>query len=433
MDLFDIVAARVGGSGGDAPQKQSDWAQNDSSKKDYIKNRTHWKEEIERDYTELPNIEPDQTTGFVEYGKRIGLEIGKEYTLEAHLKDGTIQTTQAVAIEMPEDEIGIAGIPCIMVGNTCQIVDGIVFDLVAETLIAGDNCYYQFNSRVVDYVEKGIIKNLPSVETVIHKIPDEFIEFPEFPEIPEIPEVDQEYWPKSSKAQSGKAVKQAIEEYDESLIVDNENVRDNSLDGTKLRDSSLPAEKIEPGSIKGYQIARGLPYSLLESAKKGTQIDVSEKVAYVSVYNSSSLSTSYFEKVIITGTILSELRGKQYLGIYLYNQPSDNHCIYRLPIDTTDYDSVNFIIEIDKLSLPTGVGMVKDNYIKVEGCVFTQPGRYTNDVIILLEDVVPYIPFNVGQSSYHWTFCLKGELQGEMGYFLPGTSISMYLDKAERG
>lgn len=46
MDLFDIVAARAGGSGGGgAPQVQSDWEQNDSSKKDYIKNRPFYEEE----------------------------------------------------------------------------------------------------------------------------------------------------------------------------------------------------------------------------------------------------------------------------------------------------------------------------------------------------------------------------------------------------
>ena len=51
MDLFDIVAARVGGgSGGGAPQVQSDWEQDDSSKKDYIKNKPF---EIETEYVDI--------------------------------------------------------------------------------------------------------------------------------------------------------------------------------------------------------------------------------------------------------------------------------------------------------------------------------------------------------------------------------------------
>lgn len=50
MDLFDIVAARQGSSGGGTPQVQSDWEQDDSSKKDYIKNKPF---EIETEYVDI--------------------------------------------------------------------------------------------------------------------------------------------------------------------------------------------------------------------------------------------------------------------------------------------------------------------------------------------------------------------------------------------
>ena len=168
MDLFDIVAERQGGTGGGAPQKHADWNQNDSSKKDYVKIRTHWKEEVERDYTVLPNVEPDPITGMVEFGKKIGLEFGKEYTLEAHLLDGTIETIQAIATEFPVDEIGIAGIPYIGVEDFCQIFDGLILDVASDTITAGDNCLYQFVSDAAAILEKVIIKNLPNVETTIH-------------------------------------------------------------------------------------------------------------------------------------------------------------------------------------------------------------------------------------------------------------------------
>lgn len=39
MDLFDIVAGRQGGGGTGAPQVQSNWDENDSGKKSYIKNK----------------------------------------------------------------------------------------------------------------------------------------------------------------------------------------------------------------------------------------------------------------------------------------------------------------------------------------------------------------------------------------------------------
>ena len=431
MDLFDIVAARASGLGSGASQKQADWNQNDSSKKDYIENRTHWKEEFERDYTVLPNIEPDPTIGLIEYGQKIGLEIGKEYTLEAHLLDGTIETIQAIATEMPEEDIGIAGIPCIVVENTCNIIDGVVFDITTEPPITvGDNCYYFFDSSVAEVLEKGVIKNLPSVETVIHKIPNEFIEFPEFPELPKIPETDQEYYPKSSNAQSGKAVKQAIEEYDESLIVDNSNFTNNSLRGEKLLDFSVPAQKLSDGSITGQQLGSNLPYNKLETPTKITQIDVPERVAYVSAKTpNTQIVSQKFEKMMVTGTIVPELKGKQYLSIYLDDYPSSQYCIYQFPIDTTNYDSFEVHIEVEQCNLPTGQGRATERFVKVEGCAFIR-GKYTNDTIILSEKVVPFIPLK--ESASGWCFCLKEEAQGEMGYFLPGTSISIHCDKTER-
>lgn len=250
MDLFDIVAARQGGTGGGAPQKQADWNQNDSSKKDYVKNRTHWKEEVERDYTVLPNVEHDPITGFIEYGKKIGLEIGKEYTLEAHLVDGTVETIQAIATEIPEDEIGIAGIPCFMF-DFGIVVDGVgVFDFTTQTILAGDNCYYHYDSSVTSILKKIIIQNLPNTETVVHKIPNEFIDFPEI----EMPTVDQDYDSNSQNAQSGIAVEQAINEYDKSLMIGAEKLVDKSVTTEKLADKSVTTEKIADSSVDKTKI-----------------------------------------------------------------------------------------------------------------------------------------------------------------------------------
>ena len=230
MDLFDIVAARHGGT----PQKQSDWNQNDSSKKDYIKNRTHYKEEVEVDYTVFPNVEPDPFTEFIEYGKKIGLEIGKEYTLEAHLKDGTIKTVQAIATEMPEEDIGIAGNPCIILENMCTIIDGVVFDVTTEPPItAGDNCYYFYESEAAEVLEKGIIKNLPNVERIVHKIPKEYL--------PPQQKVDQVFNPESENAQSGTAVEQAIGNI--------------SINTNNLQNQCVTGDKIKPGTIEGKHIA----------------------------------------------------------------------------------------------------------------------------------------------------------------------------------
>ncbi len=218
MDGHGIQNLPAPTENGDAVNKeyvdslQSDMNVNDESNPAFIKNRTHWKEDIERDYTVIPNAEPDPTLGMIVYGSRIGLEIGKEYTLEAHLLDGTTQTLQAVATEFPEDEIGIAGIPCIILENICNIIDGIVFDLTTETITVGDNCYYSFDSSVTSVLEKGIIQNLPNVETVVHQISEEYI-------------------PKQSFA-----------------------IKDSSVTTEKLADSSVTTEKVVDGSITSKKL-----------------------------------------------------------------------------------------------------------------------------------------------------------------------------------
>jgi hypothetical protein len=223
-----------------------DWNENDATSHGYIKNRTHWKEEVNLDYAEFPNIEPDPLIGFIEYGKKIGLEIGKEYTLKAHLKNGTTQTIQAVATEMPLNEIGIAGVPWIYLEDIVTIVDGVIFDLATQTVITGENCYYQYGSNVVDVLEKGVIVNFPHTETIIHKIPNEYL--------PEVI-VDQIFNPESTNAQSGIAVTQIIETYDKSLIVSTERLANNSVTTDKLKNYSITENKLNTGSVTTSKLA----------------------------------------------------------------------------------------------------------------------------------------------------------------------------------
>ena len=151
-----------------------DWSENDKSKLTHIRNRTHWKEEVEVDYTVLPNVEANPTTGFIWYGKKLGLEIGKEYTLEVHSIDGAIETIQTIATEFPIEIIGIEGIPCITL-DFFTVVDGVVWDFTTQTVTVGENCYYFYDNSVESDLEKIIIQNLPSIETVFHQIPEEFL------------------------------------------------------------------------------------------------------------------------------------------------------------------------------------------------------------------------------------------------------------------
>lgn len=259
MDGHGIQNLPAPTENGDAVNKeyvdslQSDMNVNDESNPAFIKNRTHWKEKFERDYTVLPNVEPDPTIGVIEYGQKIGLEIGKEYTLETHLKDGTIETIQAVAIEMPEDEFGIAGIPCIILEGLCSILDGIVADFTTQSFVAGDNCYYYYDDSIIGVLEKGVIVNLPNVETVIHKIPSEYVD---------IPKVDQVFNSKSENAQSGIAVAQAINEYDKSLVVPGDKIKNNSITAAKILHNTKIGSTVLNGNYSTVQVM----YPLMKEA-----------------------------------------------------------------------------------------------------------------------------------------------------------------------
>ena len=96
MDLFDIVAARAGGSGGSgAPQVQADWKINDENSKAYIKNRPFTVKIIENIYdyeftttiTNIPNLR----------------EFKEGETYEVHIE--ATQGTQNFVYDYPELEV----------------------------------------------------------------------------------------------------------------------------------------------------------------------------------------------------------------------------------------------------------------------------------------------------------------------------------------
>lgn len=223
-----------------------DWNENDESKLSYIKNRTHWKEEVKRDYTVLPNAEPDPTFGLIAYGKKIGLEIGKEYTFDAYNTMGEIATEQVVIAEAPVEDIGFEGVPYVDTPYV-SLYDGVDFDFVEEMFILADNCIYFINNPDI---EKVVIRGLPSVEITVHKIPNEYL-----------PKIDQTYLPESKNAQSGIAVQDALLSY----TIGTQNILDNSIPLKKLEQPTL-IEKIEFSNNPVQYIS--LNNNLLKNYKK---------------------------------------------------------------------------------------------------------------------------------------------------------------------
>ena len=149
MDLFDIVAARVGGgAGGGAPQIQSDWEQNDSSKKDYIKNKPFYLIDETETTTITRNFSfnPDDLNTMVY--DRLYIHEGEVYTLKATINvNGTLMTEQidAVAETIPGEMLGIDNdVVGIVVDNVVSVYDGVRFDSVSgdsgTPVLSEDHC-----------------------------------------------------------------------------------------------------------------------------------------------------------------------------------------------------------------------------------------------------------------------------------------------------
>lgn len=180
MDLLTLAAAKKlagsGGAGGTGiVQKQSDWDQNDSSKKDYIKNRTHWKEEVEVDYIKLPYVEPIQGLGFAPYGKKLGLQIGQVYNVSASSEGQTYSLT-ATATELPEEVLGVVipGVAWLYVQEfDLKIIDGIEGDFATGTITGTDNCYYNFWNGLENIKIQG--SGMSGRDVLVHQIPSEYL------------------------------------------------------------------------------------------------------------------------------------------------------------------------------------------------------------------------------------------------------------------
>lgn len=335
MDLFDIVAARVGGTGGgETPQKQADWEQNDSSKKDYIKNRTHWKEEVEVDYLTLPYAEPIPGFGFAPYGRKIGLELNTSYNIEVEV-DGQIYTFPATTSEIPKEILGVVvpGVVYLYLEEIdLQIVDGIDGDFATSTITGTDNCYYTF----ADALTKIKIHGIPGTDTIIHKIPKEYCDFPK---------VDQVFNPESKNAQSGIAVNQAIVEYDNSLIVGTKKLEDKSITTQKLADDSVDSDKIKELSVQGKHIAyrtiepdslkEGIPTEKISIKDKSTLIKASEDVQILAL-GPTFLRDVPWKDILIKGTIYFTCAGDQTIYIAHGFDISERSVFLRFPVSVPE-------------------------------------------------------------------------------------------------
>ena len=173
--------AKIIGNTTSMPNPRPDWNQNDETKADYVKNRTHWKEEVEVDYLALSYIEPIPELGLGAYGKKIGLEVGKTYTVDFEVQNGQVVTLSGTATELPKEVFGITvpGVVFLYIPEGgLQILDGVDGDVTKGEIYIADNCYYTFNQDV----SKITIHGLTGKNIVVHKIPKEYLPPVDIPE-----------------------------------------------------------------------------------------------------------------------------------------------------------------------------------------------------------------------------------------------------------
>lgn len=154
---------------------QGDWNENNPESLAYIKNRTHWKAEEEVDYLPLPYVEPIPGLGLGAYGKRIGLQSNTSYDIEIEL-DGQIAVVTATTSEMPKELLGVV-IPGVVYlyqrDLELTILDGIEGNFATSTITGTDNCYYTF----ADALPQVKIHGVKGRDTIIHKVPNEYLDF----------------------------------------------------------------------------------------------------------------------------------------------------------------------------------------------------------------------------------------------------------------
>lgn len=274
MDLISIaIANKNKGDGNGTPQKQADWNQNDSSKKDYIKNRTHWKEEGEVDYTFLPYVEPIQGLGLAPYGKKLGLQIGQTYTIEAEL-EGQVYSFTSTATEIPKEILGsvIPGVAFLFCKEfDLQVVDGIEGDFSTSTITGTDNCYYNFFNRInkIKIQGNGII----DTDIITHKIPSEYL--------PSMP-IANDYI-ETRMLKDGSVTEKKL------------NIADQSINGTKLVNASISEEKIKDRAISGQKILSNcIDYTKLMGPRLIIENKVTTPEAIVS-FSQASSNTFYIQ------------------------------------------------------------------------------------------------------------------------------------------
>lgn len=354
---------------------QPDWAQNDSAQPDYIQNRPFYKEQKAVEYVTLYASEMDADWALGFYGKRIGLTVGQTYSVDLVSDTGETTTVDCECVDCAEDlNLPNETIP-LLGNNDFTIYDGVSMDSEGNPAVA-DNSVYVING----HIDSVIIHGVSSVDEVIHKIPNEFLN------------VDDTFDANSQKPQSGKAVNNAIHSALHQFTVGTAQIEDSSVTAGKLADKSVTAGKLADKSVTesnlaensvfGRAIQKGaitrdklgkacvnedalmgniISHSKLQDGvvwgcnlEQPTHLDtinVTEPIATINPKTSSSqiyVGMIYFDKITLYGSIYSTSAEPQVLIIASdYRDVGTAYCAAKIPLDFSKTNKWNVYISME--------------------------------------------------------------------------------------
>lgn len=311
-----------------------DWRQNDSEKPDYIKNRPFYKEQTAVDYVTLYaiNMDADLQMGF--YGKRIGLSVGQTYSVDIVSDTGETTTVDCECVNGAEGfEMPNAVIPILVHDSDVVIYDGVSIGANGSPVVA-DNAVYVLGYNIASATVHG----LKSIDEVIHKIPNAFLD------------VDNTFDANSQKPQSGKAVKQILDDTINNVLntpietdriadaaVISDKISDGAVGTTKIQQNAVTNEKIADASVSHSKLQEGIVRGKnLEKPISLESIDISTATEVISPRTTASEDAAhpnkrtYFTKMVLFGELVPTEKSEQTLTLF-YDRPSN--VILNVPVE----------------------------------------------------------------------------------------------------
>lgn len=203
-----------------------DYEQNDPIQKDYIKNRPFYTEQVEVDYLTLPYVETEKEFAIID---KIGLEAGKDYTVDIYDNSGNVESITVQSIDM-SSEVDFSVVALMDESEAFfAIFDGASLDENGDAIEDNTAVYYVHS----DY-SKILIHGIASVQTTIHTLPTEYL-----------PSIS------TNLIENGAVTQKKLAEN----AVDSVNVVNSAITTDKLNNKAVTTDKLNDASVTSDKLA----------------------------------------------------------------------------------------------------------------------------------------------------------------------------------